>query len=384
MKFKTVVKVLAAASIAIAGASTSVNAAEPIKIGSVLSTTGPAAFLGNPQYKTLQMYVDSINKDGGLLDRQLELIIYDDASDAAKANSFAKRLIYNDDVDVIIGGTTTGSTMSMLPLAEKGETPFISMAGAISIVDPVRKWVFKTPLTDRIVAEKLLLDMKDRGFTKIALLSETSGFGQSGKKETELMAKKVGVDIVQEETYGPKDTDINPQLTKIKNNQQAQALLIFGIGQGPAIAVRNYKQQSMSLPLYLTHGVCSDEFIKLAGDAAEGARLPCAAMLVADSLSADDPQKEVVSEYVESFTKMWDADVSNFGGNAYDGLMLYVDAVKRAGTTDKAKVRDAIENTKGLMLTAGEFNLSADDHVGLDVNAYRILEVKDGHWALAN
>lgn len=382
MMFKKIAKVFAVTTIALIGVNA--NAEEPIKIGSVLSTTGPAAFLGDPQIKTLEMYIDSINEDGGLLGRPLKLVIYDDASDAAKANSFAKRLIYNDDVDVIIGGTTTGSTMSMIPLAEKGETPFISMAGAISIVEPIRKWVFKTPLTDRIVAEKLLLDMQDRGLNKIALLSETSGFGQSGKKETGLMAKKVGVEIVEEETYGPKDTDMSPQLTKIKNNPDVQAILIFGIGQGPAIATRNYQQQSMDQPLYLTHGVCSDEFIKLAGNAAEGARLPCAAMLVSDALDDDDPQKPVVSEYVESFKQKWDSDVSNFGGNAYDGLMMYVDAVKRAGTTDKSKVRDAIESTEGLMLTAGEFNMSPDNHMGLDVNAYRILEIKDGNWSLAN
>jgi branched-chain amino acid transport system substrate-binding protein len=358
------------------------QAADPIKIGSVLSATGPAAFLGDPEVKTLEMYVESINKAGGLLGRPLQLVHYDDGSDANKANSFAKRLIYDDQVDVIIGGTTTGSTMSMDPLAEKAGVPFISLAGAVVIIDPVKKWMFKTPHTDRMAAEKVFEDMKKRGFTKIALLSETSGFGQSGKKESELVAPNYGIQIVSNETYGPKDTDMSPQLTKIKNTPDVQAVLIFGLGQGPALVTRNYKQLGVKLPLYHAHGVCSNEFIKLARDAAEGVRLPCAALVVADKLPDSDAQKPVVTAYAKAFQERWKSEVSTFGGHAYDGLMLYADAVKRAGGTDKAKVRDAIEQTKGYVGTGGVVNMSATDHMGLDLSAFRMLEISNGDWKL--
>lgn len=358
------------------------QAADPIKIGSVLSATGPAAFLGDPEVKTLEMYVESINKAGGLLGRPLQLVHYDDGSDANKANSFAKRLIYDDQVDVIIGGTTTGSTMSMDPLAEKAGVPFISLAGAVVIIDPVKKWLFKTPHTDRMAAEKVFEDMKKRGYTKIALLSETSGFGQSGKKESELVAPDYGIQIVANETYGPKDTDMSPQLTKIKNDPAVQAVLVFGLGQGPALVTRNYKQLGVKLPLYHAHGVCSNEFIKLARDAAEGVRLPCAALVVADKLPDSDAQKPVVTAYAKAFQERWKSEVSTFGGHAYDGLMLYADAVKRAGGTDKAKVRDAIEQTKGYVGTGGVVNMSATDHMGLDLSAFRMLEIHNGDWQL--
>ncbi|WP_322997657.1 ABC transporter substrate-binding protein [Castellaniella sp.] len=367
---------------ALAAFALTAHAADPIKIGSVLSATGPAAFLGDPEVKTLEMYVDSINKAGGVLGRQLQLVHYDDGSDANKANGFAKRLIYDDQVDVIIGGTTTGSTMSMDPLAEKAGIPFISLAGAVVIIDPVKKWLFKTPHTDRMAAEKVFEDMKKRGLTKIALLSETSGFGQSGKKESELVAPNYGIQIVANETYGPKDTDMSPQLTKIKNTPDVQAVLIFGLGQGPALVTRNYKQLDVKLPLYHAHGVCSNEFIKLARDAAEGVRLPCAALVVADKLPDSDPQKPVVTAYAKAFQDRWNAEVSTFGGHAYDGLMLYVDAVKRAGSTDKAKVRDAIEQTKGYVGTGGVVNMSATDHMGLDLSAFRMLEIHNGDWKL--
>jgi branched-chain amino acid transport system substrate-binding protein len=358
-------------------------AADTIKVGSVLSVTGPAAFLGDPELKTLQMYVEEINKKGGVIGRQLELVHYDDGSDAGKANGFGKRLIDDDKVDIIVGGTTTGSTMSMAPLVEKAGIPFISLAGAVVIVEPVKKWVFKTPHTDRMAAEKVFEDMKKRGLTKVALFSETSGFGQSGKKETEGVAAKYGITLVANETYGPKDTDMSPQLTKIRNVPGVQAVFIFGLGQGPAIATKGYKQLGMTLPLYHAHGVASDEFIKLAGAAAEGVRLPAAALLVANKLAANDPQKPVAEGYTKAYNAKWKSDVSTFGGHAYDGLMLAVDAIKRAGSTDKAKVRDAIEATKGFVGTGGLVNMSATDHMGLDLSAFKMLEIKNGDWTLA-
>ena len=380
---KSFIKLVATAAIAV-GTSLSAFAADPIKIGSVLSVTGPAAFLGDPELKTLQLYIEKINKEGGVLGRQLQLVHYDDGTDASKANGFAKRLIDDDKVDIIVGGTVTGSTMSMIPLVEKAEIPFISLAGAVVIVEPVKKWVFKTPHTDRMAAEKVFEDMKKRNLTKVALLSETSGFGASGKKETEAMAAKMGITLVANETYGPKDTDMTPQLTKIKNTAGVQAVFVFGLGQGPALVNKNYKQLGITLPLYHAHGVASEEFIKLSGPAAEGVRLPAAALLVADKLAANDPQKAVTTGYRKTYNDRFKEDVSTFGGHAYDGLMIAVEAFKRAGSTDKAKVRDAIEGTKGYIGTGGKVNMSATDHMGLDLSAFRMLEIKNGDWALVN
>lgn len=373
-------KIISCAALALGALSA--FAADPIKIGSILSVTGPAAFLGDPELKTMQLYVEKINKAGGVLGRPLELVHYDDGSDASKANGFAKRLIESDKIDVLVGGTTTGSTMSIIPLVEKAGVPFISLAGAVVIVEPVKKFVFKTPHTDRMAAEKVFEDMRKRNITKVALLSETSGFGQSGKKEAENVVGKYGITLVANETYGPKDTDMSPQLTKIKNTPGVQAVFIFGLGQGPAIATKNYKQLSINLPLYNAHGVASEEFIKLAGPAANGVRLPAAALLVANKLPDNDPQKPVAVAYTKAFTEKWKTDVSTFGGHAYDGLMIAIDAIKRAGGTDKAKVRDAIEATKGYVGTGGVVNMSPTDHMGLDLSAFRMLEIKNSDWTI--
>lgn len=355
---------------------------DPIRIGAVLSTTGPAAYLGDPQLKTLQTYLAQINQEGGVLGRKLELVHYDDASEAAKANGFAKRLIDDDKVDFLIAGTTTGATMAMAPLVDKAGVPLISLSGAVVVVEPVKKWIFKTPHTDRMAAEKVFDDMKKRGFSKVGLLSETSGFGQSGAKETRAVAQKFGITLVADETYGPKDTDVTAQLAKIRGAAGIQALFVFGLGQGPAVVTRNFAQLGMSLPLYQSHGVASNEFIKLAGKAAEGVRLPSPALLVANALPASDPQKPLVTSYAATYWKQYKDEPSTFGGYALDALMLGVSAVKRAGGTNKEAVRTALEQTRGFMGTTGQFNLSATDHMGLDLSAFRMLEVKDGGWAL--
>ena len=372
-----------AAAVALSLSAGGANAADPIKIGSFLSATGPASFLGDPEKKVMELYVDKINKAGGVNGRPLELVLYDDAGAADKAASFTKRLIESDKVDVIIGGTTTAATMAAVPLVERGEVPFISLAGAVVIVEPVKKWVFKTPHTDRMAAEKVMEDLKKRGLTKLALISEDSGFGKSGREETLKVAKTWNIEIVADETYGAKDTDVTAQLTKIKNNPAAQAVLVFGLGQGPAVVTKNYRQIGMTLPIYQSHGVASKEFIKLAGGASESVRLPAAGLVVAEQLSDKDPQKKVVTEFTQAYKTAFGTEPSTFAGHAYDGLMIYLDAVKRAGGTDRAKVRDAIEQTKGYVGTGGVVNMSATDHMGLGLDAFHMVEIKQGDWSLA-
>ena len=357
-------------------------AQETIKIGAFLSVTGPAAFLGDPEQKTLETYVEKINAGGGVLGRKLQLISYDDSGDAEKARTFAKRLIEQDKVDVIVGGSTTGATMAVVPMVEAAQMPFVSLAGAVVIIEPVKKWVFKTPHTDRMACEKVFVDMNDRKLSRVALISGTGGFDKSMRAECLKVAPNYKIQVVADETYGAGDTDMTVQLTKIKNTAGVQAVLNPGFGQGPTIVTKNFKQLAVNLPLYQSHGVASKEFIKLSGDASEGVRLPAAGLLIAEQLPDSDPQKKVVVGYKQTFEGKYKQDVSSFGGHAYDGLMLVVDAMRRAGSTDKAKVRDAIESTKGYVGTGGVVNMSATDHMGLDLSAFRTLEVKGGVWSL--
>src|SRR5512133_1338703 len=207
---RTPTRRLALAAFALAGVFFGAPAAaqtEPIRIGAFLSVTGPASFLGDPELKTLEAYVERINAEGGVIGRKLQLVSYDDSGDAEKARTFAKRLIEQDKVDILVGGSTTGTTMAAVPLAEQAGTPFISLAGAVVIVEPVKKWVFKTPHTDRMACEKIFVDMQARKVSKVALISGAGGFDKSMRAECLKVAPQYSVEVVADETYGANDTD---------------------------------------------------------------------------------------------------------------------------------------------------------------------------------
>ncbi|MBJ3778208.1 ABC transporter substrate-binding protein [Acuticoccus mangrovi] len=369
-------------AVAAIGLTMPAAAQDPIKIGAVLSATGPASFLGEPEKKTLEIYVDKINEAGGVLGRPLELIVYDSAGNANDARTFATRLVEDDEIVAMVGGSTTGTTMAMAPIFDDYEIPFISLAGAVVIIDPVQPYLFKTPHTDRMACEKIFEDIQQRGMSKVGLISGTGGFGKSMREQCLDVAGNYGIEIVADESYGPKDSDMTPQLTNIKNTDGLEVIVNPGFGQGPAIVTRNVKQLGIELPFYQSHGVASKSFIDLAGDAAEGVRLPASALLVADILPADDPQRDVVVSYKSTYEDATGEDVSTFGGHAYDGLMILVGAIERAGSDDPVAIRDAIEETSGFMGTAGVVNMSPDDHMGLDLTAFRMLEIRDGEWTL--
>ena len=354
----------------------------PIKIGTFLAVTGPAAFLGDPEQKTLEMYVEKLNAAGGLLGRKLQLVSYDSAGDAEKARTFARRLVEQDKVDLIIGGSTTGETMAVVPIVEQAQVPFISLAGAVVVVEPVKKWVFKTPHTDRMACERIFLDLRSRKLQNIALISGAGGFDRSMRAECLKVASTYAINVVADESYGAGDTDMTAQLTKIKNNAQVQAVLNAGFGQGPAIVTRNFRQVGLTVPLYQSHGVSSKEYIKLSGGAAEGVRLPAAAMLVAEKLPADDVQRNVALSYKKAYEARFKQEISTFGGHAHDALFIAVEAMKRAGSADKPKVRDEIEKTKNFVGTGGVVTMTPKDHMGLNLTHFRMLEVKNGDWSL--
>lgn len=360
-----------------------VPASADIRIGATLSETGPAAFLGDPEAKTLKMLVAEINEAGGVGGEKIELILYDDGGDPNKARTFATRLIEDDEVVAIIGGTTTGTSMAIIPVVEEAEVPFISLAGAIEVIDPVQPFTFKTPHTDRMACAKIFEDMKKRGFTKIGMISGSDGFGASMRKQCLDIVGDYDIEVVADETYAPTDADMTPQLTNIKGTAGIEAVLNPGFGQGPAIVTRNYSQIAVGLPFYQSHGVASDSFIELAGKAeSEGVRLPGTALLVAGILAEDDPQREVAVAYKTKYESETGTPVSTFGGYAHDALRILVDALGRAGSAEPQAIRDAIEATSGFVGTTGTVTMSPEDHLGLDLSAFRMLEIRDGGWTL--
>jgi branched-chain amino acid transport system substrate-binding protein len=365
-------------------AAMSVPALADINIGASLAITGPASFLGDPEAKTLKMVVDAVNASGGVNGEQINLIVYDDGGDPNKARTFTTRLIEEDEVVAVVGGSTTGATMAMIPLFEEAGIPFISLAGAVVIINPVNHNTFKTPHTDWMACGKIFADITSRGMAKVGMISGTGGFGKSMREQCLSLAPDSGIEIVADETYGPSDADMTPQLTNIRNTPGVEAIINPGFGQGPAVVTRNYAQLGIDLPFYQSHGVASDSFIELAGDAAEGVRLPSSALLIPEQLPEGDPQKEIVAKYVADYAAATGETVSSFGGYAYDAIRIVLQAIETKGSSKPSDIRDGIEETKGFVGVSGIYSFSSTDHLGLDLSAFRMLEIKDGDWTLVN
>ncbi len=358
-------------------------AAEPIRIGALVAATGPASFLGDPELRTLKHYVEKINDEGGVNGHRIDLVAYDTGANPKKAVTFAKRLIFKDKVAAIIGPSTTGETMAIIPIVQKAKIPLLSMAGGVPIVEPVKKWVFKIVATDRMACEKIMEDMKKKEISKIAMISGSGGFGKSMRKQCKMVAKKMGIDILADETYGKKDTDMSAQLLKIKNTPGVQAVLNPGFGQGPAIVTKNFKQLGLNVPLYESHGVASKKYIEIAGKAAEGVFLVSPPVIVAEKLPDSNPVKKVCVDYKKEYENAFKSPVSSFGGHAYDALYAIADAAKRKGITP-AQIRDGLESLHNFVGIDGVVNMSPDNHLGLDTKSGMVLlQIKNGDWALA-
>jgi branched-chain amino acid transport system substrate-binding protein len=364
-------------------AGTQASAAPPtIKIGALFSVSGPAAFLGEPERNTAQMLVDEINNAGGIKGHKLELVVIDTQGDPAKAVQGANKLIKDDKVVAIIGPSTTGDTMAVIsnPVVEKAGIPLISCAAGIKITEPVKKWVFKTAQNDALAVAKIYEYLNKKKISKIAILTVSDGFGSSGREQLTAHAKAFGVDIVSNETYGPKDVDMTAQLTKIRASG-AQAIICWGTNPGPAIVARNVKQLGIKVPLFMSHGVSSKKFIELAGNAAEGILLPTGRVIVANQMPNADPQKKALLSYISSYKKIYKVDGDHFGGHAWDAMMLLKGAMERAGDQPSA-IRDQLEKTSKFAGIGGTFSYSPQDHAGLTKDAFVLVEIKNQNWKL--
>jgi branched-chain amino acid transport system substrate-binding protein len=350
------------------------------KIGGIFSVTGPVSFLGDPEKKSLEMVIDEINAKGGIDGHPLEPVIYDDEGDPGKARLAATKLVSKDNVLAIIGPSLTPTTLAIIPVAEEEKIPLISCAAGIKITEPVKPWVFKTAQSDVLAVAAIYQYMKGHGIKKVGIMTQEDAFGESGKEQLTKQAAQFGIEVVQAESFGTKDTDMTAQLTKIRA-AQPDAIICWGTNPGPAVIAKNVKQMNINLPLYQSHGVASPKFIELAAEAAEGIILPTGKILVAKQLPDTDPQKAVLINYIEEFQKRYQIPVSGFGGYAFDAMHILAEALK--GTKgDKAKTRDAIENVKDLVGISGVFNFSATEHNGLGPDAFVMVQIQNGTWKL--
>lgn len=360
--------------------STQVYAAT-IKIGAIFAVTGPAAYLGAPEEKTAKLFVENLNKAGGINGSKIELIVKDSGGSAEKALSFAKQLIDENEVVAIIGPTTSGESMAILQLCNTSKIPLISCAAAETIVVPALPYVFKTPQKDSYIVKWAYQTMKDAGITKLAVVASNTGFGNGGIAQLTKYAAEFGITIVLSESYDPAATDLSSLLTKVKSTA-AQAIINWSIEPAQAIIAKNMKQINLTIPLYQSHGFGNIKFVEAAGAAAEGIIFPCGRLLVADLLSDTDPQKKLLQKYNTDYKAVYSEEASTFGGHAYDAILILTTAIAQAKSSDPEKIAVAISKIQNLPGTGGVFSFSDTDHNGLGMDSISMLTVKNGKFAL--
>ncbi|MCD6388466.1 MAG: ABC transporter substrate-binding protein [Desulfobulbaceae bacterium] len=352
-----------------------------IKIGAILAVTGGASFLGGPESRTIEMQIEKINANGGINGKKLELILKDSGANPEKAISFAKQLIEEEKVFAIVGPSTSGETMKIKNICEQGKTVLLSCGAAEVIVNPVAKYVFKTPQKDSFAVKKIYMEMNKLKISKIAVLAGNTGFGKAGKGQLLAIAPEFGIEVVATEVYDKKATDLSAVVAKLMANKDIQAVVNWSIVPAQAIVAKNMRQAGWNVPLFQSHGFGNIKYVEAAGAAAEGIIFPAGRLLIADSLPADNPQKDVLMNYKNDYEAKFQEQASTFGGHGYDAIMILAKAIEQAGA-DKEKVRDAIENMKNFAGTGGIFNFTPEDHNGLDINAFTMMTVKDGKFVL--
>jgi branched-chain amino acid transport system substrate-binding protein len=352
-----------------------------IKVGAIFAVTGGASNLGAPEAKTAEMLVEKINKEGGVKGHKVELIVKDSGSKPENAISLAKQLIEEDKVLAIIGPSTSGETMAIKNICQEGNTILLSCAAAEDIVNPVASYVFKTPQKDSDAVRRIFQVMKAKGITKIGVITSNDGFGIAGGKQLAKLADLAGITIAISEAYDKQETDLTGILTKVKG-KDVNAVVNWSIVPAQSMVAKNMKQIGLDVPLFQSHGYGNIKYVQAGGEAANGTIFPCGRLLIAELLPDSNPQKALLMGYKKDYESRYKEDASTFGGHAYDAILILVEGVKKADSIDRDKVRDAIENLKGLVGTAGIFNFSSSDHNGLGMDAFEIFTVKDGKFAI--
>jgi branched-chain amino acid transport system substrate-binding protein len=371
---------LAAAAVATV---TGVGAQEVVKIGAIYSTSGPGAFLGVPEERGLRLKVDEINKAGGINGRKVELVVYDSEGNTAKAAQHARRLIDSDKVLAIVGPSSSGESLQVLPIANESKIPLIAHAGTEKMTNPVTPWVFNTPPTDRVVAAHLLSVFKKRGITQLGLLSSADGFGQSGANVVKELAAKYGVTLARHEEFNRTDPDITAQVLKVKDSP-AQAMLVWSAFPAPTIIAKNAAAVGYTKPMYNSFAAASKDLLVQAGPAAEGSFVSSMRLLAPETLKANDPMRAPVMKIFNEYKAKHNEPPATFAAHSHDAMSIIEAAIKKInGPVTRENLRAAME-TVTVSGGNGIYRLSPTSH-GLepDSQSMVLMVARGGQWVVA-
>ncbi|HZJ09231.1 MAG TPA: ABC transporter substrate-binding protein [Trueperaceae bacterium] len=370
-------------------------AAQSIRIGATVAATGAASALGEPEANTFRMLQEQLNAAGGINGVPVEIIFLDTASDTAQAVTNVNRLVQEDDVHVVICCTISANSLAIIDAVQGATVPNISLAASSQIIEPVeeRYWVFKTPQTDSLMIGGIVEDMQANSLSTLAYLAIDDAYGEGGLNELNEAIEGTDIEVVAVERYGRSDTNVTAQVLSAVQSQP-DAVLIWGVVRDSALVVEEVANRGYEGQVYASHGVGNPSFLELAGEAANGVRLPIGPMIVVDELSDDNVVKPVAQAYVEQYEAQFgEGTASTFGGHAWDAVKaieLALTFAMEQGEIDwsdtqavRDALRDGLEEMGPFVGVGGVFDYTAEDHLGLDGRALVIVEVVDGDWTLA-
>lgn len=389
------VAVLLAFGLGAFGFSVGLAQQAPLRIGVVVSATGPAATLGIPARNTLLMLEEQVNRRGGVAGRHVQLVLIDDASDTTQAVRAARRLIHEDRVVAIIGTSTTPASLGMIDSVAEAGLPKISLAANLEIVYPVdekRRWVFKTPQTEQQMALPVVRDMQAANVRTAAYIGFNDAYGEGWARAFEALAREAGIQVVASERFARTDTSVTGQILRILA-RNPDAVLIGGSGTAPVLPQRTLRERGFRGLIYQTHGVAMPAFLRVGGEFVVGTRLPAGPVLVFDQLPADFPSRQVATNYVQQYEARFGiGSFSTFGAHAYDAWAILRPALERALRREQPAnlaafrrvLRDELAATRNVIGTHGVFSMSPTDHLGLRYQeaAVMVEVARDAHGRL--
>lgn len=356
-----------------------------VKVGITVSSTGPAASLGIPERNTVSLLPTEV------AGQKVEYIVLDDGTDTTVAVRNMRKLITEDNVDVVIGTSVTPGSLAMVDVAGETKTPMISVAANARIVEPVegaREWVFKTPQNDQLMAAALADAMEKQGVKTLGFIGFNDAYGDGWLDVMTKAAEAKGIKMTAVERYNRNDTSVTGPVLKL-TAANPDGILIAGAGTPVALPQGEIMNRGYKGKLYHTHGSANNDVLRVCGKDCEGMILPAGPLLVADQLPDDNTVKASAIEYKKLYEgKYGDGSINTFGGHMWDAALLVHDAIPRAlesgakpGTAEfRAALRDALEKTSDLAASQGVFTMSADDHAGLDERARVMVKIEGGKW----
>ncbi len=361
-----------------------VLAAADVTVGVTVSATGPAASLGIPEKNTFSILPKTL---GG---QPVNYVILDDASDTTAAVTNARKLISERKVDIIIGSSTTPASLAMIDVIAEAQTPMITMGASAAIIEPQdakKRWVFKTPQNDIMMALAIAEHMAKANIKTVGFIGFSDAYGEGWYRETVKALDIKKIKLVGNERYGRTDTAVTGQVLKLMG-AKPDAILIAGSGTPAALPQKTLKERGYTGTIYQTHGIANADFLRVGGKDVEGTFLPAGPVLVADQLPASNPVRKSALAYIQAYEGAnGKGSVSTFGGHAWDAGQILGAAVpvalKKAqpGTPEfRAALRDALEGVKEVAGAHGIFNMSAADHLGLDQRARVMVKIQGGKW----